>query len=129
MEAPFKLRKPSFKLGDPGSQIELNCAMKKVGFQAGDRITFCHRDEMIVVEVENSFGAEGLWNQLQPIVDTQVAFEFLLDADAAVGVKNPKATGTVLMPDYIALIDAGIRERHTLTLEFEVIGDITYATA
>lgn len=129
MEAPFKLYKPSFQIGESGSEIELNCAGRKVTFAPGDRQTWCHRDESINLEVVQSFGAEGLWNQLNPLVDTEVPFVFLPVAGKAVGVDNPQAAGTLLVPDYIPFLDAGIREFSPFTLEFQVVGSIAYTTS
>lgn len=134
MESPFKLVKPSLLIGTSPNQIELNCAGRKVALVPTDdtaSATWCDPDGSayeLRLDVLQSFGAEGLWNQLHPLKNTDVAFEFLLKAGSAVSEANPKVTGTLRIPR-VPFIEAGIKEFHAYTIPFEIENEPTFATA
>lgn len=134
MESPFKLVKPSLLIGESPNQIELNCAGRKVALvpvDNTDSATFCDPDGSgweLRLDVLQSFGAEGLWNQLHPLKNTDVAFEFLPKDGEAVSASNVQVTGTFRIPR-IPFIEAGIKEFHPYTITFEIEDEPTFVLA
>jgi len=124
--APFKLVDPSFTVGG----VELKCSARQIRhtitFDQTDDSTFCRPSaqgvgqvtQTIELTVLQSFGADGLWNQLHPLRGTVVSF--VLEAtDGELDDDNPVMTGTCMVPP-VPLVDAGVGENTELSLVFPI---------
>ncbi len=141
--APLRLDDPSFVVDYDAivgaAAVQLRCAGRRIttnGDQEFEDIeTFCNpggeapgiTTETIVVEVLQSVGVGGLWNQLKPLEGQLVTFALLPKRTTATGDDNPEMYGSLYVP-YIPLVDAGVRKFSPFTLEFKVFGIPAYNT-
>jgi len=136
--APFRLDNPSFVIdhdlaGGSASAVQLKCAGRRIAVTPDvdfeDVETWCNpKGEApgaatwaIELEVLNSYGAAGLWNQLLPLAGVLVKFSLLPAGAVAVSATNPEMSGDCWVP-YPTFVDAGVRKFTTYTLEFKVYG-------
>ncbi len=105
---PFILTKPKLTLGATGSQVEYECSANNVDVavdQDENTVeTFCgtftsYKPEVwtITVTVLMSYGTDGFWTTVRPLVGTVVPFTVLPDAALPVGPDNPEMTGNALV--------------------------------
>ena len=120
--------------------VQLRCAGRKIT-TAGDQefediATFCNPKgeapgavvDAISLEVLQSVGVGGLWNQLKPLEGQLVNFAFLWDGTVDPADDNPEMSGQLWIP-FIPLVDAGPRKFSTFTLEFKILGTPIYTLA
>lgn len=135
--APFRLDNPSFVIDHDAAvgsaAVQLKCAGRNLSavpdFDFEDVETFCNpKGEApgaatwtINLEVINSYGAAGLWNQILPLAGQLVKFAFLPAGAVTIGAENPEMSGNCYVP-YPTFVDAGVRKFTTYTLEFKVSG-------
>ena len=137
MATPIILNSPQISIGG----IDLKCHARQVSLTPDqefvDISTFCNPGgeapgqaswTLSLTGLQSFDGTDGLYNQLQPLEGTNVAFEVTPDDTAAVSATNPKASGTVYVP-LVPFIDAGVGEATELSMDFKVIGQPTVAFA
>lgn len=137
---PFILRKPSLKLTlTPGTPITLQCqgrGMQVVPDQdendfetfCGTYTTYSPEKWTITFNAYSSFGTDGLWTLVRPLVGKVVDFELLPDADAAVSVTNPKMAGKAIVKSF-PFLDAEVSDASEVDVELAVQGTPTFATS
>ena len=142
--APFRLDSPSFVVDYDAAVgaafVQLKCAGRNIDTRGDqdfeDTETFCTPlgeapgavAESIVVEVLNSLGVDGLWNQLKPLEGELVKFAYLPNGTVTSSPDNPEMSGELWVP-YIPLTpSAGVRKFQTYSLEFKIFGIPTYDT-
>lgn len=136
MADPFILNHPRFTLNPGASAIELDCSANEVHTNVEQDEstveTFCgtytnYKAEVwdITIQGVQSFGTDGLWNVLRPLVGTIVPFELLPDTDAAVSASNPLMQGTALVKAF-PFIDAALGEASEFDVVFAVQGQPTW---
>jgi hypothetical protein len=134
-KAPFILKHPTVKLGaaTPGPQISIECSANEIHTNVAQDEntvdTFCgsytsYKPEKwdVTLAALQSFGTDGLWNQVRPLVGTVVPFEILPDGDTATGVDNPKMTGDALVKAF-PFLDGAVGEASSFDLVLAVQGD------
>jgi hypothetical protein len=76
----------------------------------------------VTLQGVQSFGADGLWTTVRPLVGQIVPFELLGDRDAAVSVDNPLMSGECLVKAF-PFIDAAVGEASEFDVVLAVQGD------
>jgi hypothetical protein len=76
----------------------------------------------ITVTALQSFGANALWNNLRPLVNTIQPFTVLPDAGAAVSADNPLMTGEAYIPEF-AFLAGAVGEASEFDFVLAVQGD------
>ena len=105
---PFIPVHPYLAVGETGSEVSIICAAENVEVSpeqdestvetfCGSYTTYKPEQWTITASAFVSYGNNGLWNSLRPLVGTTVPFVFRPDEDAAVGPDNPEMTGTALI--------------------------------
>ena len=133
---PVKLIDPWIRLGgDVGPpvipEVDLKCFAKGVhlmGEEDDALMTFCDPlgySWILTVDLLQSLGADGLEEALWSLggPGTVVSFEFAYTEDVA-SVDNPHWSGKVRLSAW-PIVDAQVNEPTEITLEMDVIGDIT----
>jgi hypothetical protein len=133
-KAPFILKHPKITIGSatPGPVIELQCFANELHTnvdQADTTVeTFCgsytsYKPEVwdITLAALQSYGVDGLWNQLRPLVGTVQPFTVLPDGDAAVGPDNPEMSGDCLVKAF-PFVDGVVGESSAFDLVLSVQG-------
>lgn len=134
MAEPFILNHPRITLDAGGATpVDIECSANEVHTNVSQDEstvdTFCgsftsYKPEMwdVTVQGVQSFGADGLWTMVRPLVGTKVDFELLGDRDAAVSVDNPIMSGVVLVKAF-PFIDAAVGEASEFDVVLAVQGD------
>lgn len=137
-QAPFVPVKPTIKIGTGGTAVQIECAGGELVVapeqDQNEVETFCgvftyYKPEkwMITLTAYVSYGADGLWNALRPLVGTTQTFQILPDAATAVGVGNPKMSGSCRVKGF-PFFSGGPGEPTSFDLELAVLGIPTFAT-
>lgn len=133
MPIPYVMRKPRITLdADGATPIEISCSSNEVhAIPEADESTwetFCgsgtvYKAEVWTVELNvlQSFGTDGFWNLVRPLVGTVTNFELLPDADAAVGPGNLLMKGPAVVKPF-GFLDGPIGEVCEITVEFGMQG-------
>lgn len=137
---PFILRHPELTLtpGGAGTPVVLRCQGRALTVEPeqdeNDFETFCGTYTTYGVEkwtitlgCYTSFGTEGLWTLVRPLVGTIVDFELLPNGDAAASIDNPIMTGKAMVKAF-PFIDAEVSDASEVDVEFAVQGTPTFAT-
>jgi hypothetical protein len=131
---PFILNKPRITLDAGGTTpIDIECSANEVHTNVSQDETtvetFCgsytsYKPEVwdVTLTAVESFGADGLWATVRPLVGQTVAFELLPDSSQAVSVDNPLMTGQVTVKAF-PFIDAAVGEASEFDLVLAVQGD------
>lgn len=132
---PFFMTKPSIIIGPAATPvIELQCAANHVALtpeqDSSDYPTYCGNFTSygaikwtLTVTVLQSFGADGVWTKLRPVVGTSQPFRLLPDGDAVPSVDNPAQTGTAIVKAF-PFWDGGVNEPAEIDIELTVQGDL-----
>jgi hypothetical protein len=135
---PIRLTDPFITLGEddavavpPTVAYSFQCFSNGIhltGEADDDLATFCDPEGFaytLSLDLKMSLGAESLDEAIQGLggPGTVVPFEFAYTGDPA-AVDNPHWTGKVRLPA-IPIVDAGINEATSFTVDMAVIGDIT----
>lgn len=129
---PYYMVKPLLQLGDVATAVELQCFANNVetNIDQDETVTktFCGiytsygpEKWTIVLTVVQSFGTDGLWTQVQPMVGTVQPFQLMADADAAPSVDNPVMSGTALVKAF-PFFSGAVNEPSEFDLELAVQG-------
>lgn len=130
--APYYMVRPMLSLGATGSEVELQCFANNVETtpdqDESTTKTFCGVYKSygpvtwtIVLTVVQSFGADGLWTQVQPMVGTIQPF-VITPAEGTVSVDNPVMSGTALVRAF-PFLSGAVNEPSEFDLELAVQGD------
>jgi len=103
--APFIPVKPLIRVGPTDAGVEFACAAGELSVEVDQdettTDTFCgsftsYKAEVwtITINAFPSYGDDGLWNNLRPLVGTTQPFEIRPDASLPQSVDNPSMTGT-----------------------------------
>jgi hypothetical protein len=135
---PIRLTDPFITLGvddpiatPPTTAHSFQCFSNGIhltGEADDDLATFCDPEGFaytLSLDLKMSLGAESLDEALEALggPGTVVPFEFAYTGDPA-SVDNPHWTGEVRLPA-IPIVDAGINEATSFTIDMAVIGDIS----
>lgn len=130
-KVPYYMVKPLISLGAT-TPVEIQCFANNletnVDQDESTAETFCgsyttYKAEKwtIVVTCLQSFGADGLWNQIHPMVGTEVPFTILPDADQPVSADNPEMSGTARVKAF-PFLSGAVNEAADFDLELAVQG-------
>jgi hypothetical protein len=133
---PYYMVKPLLQLGPTATAVELQCFANNVETNVDQdettTKTFCGiytsygpEKWTIVLTVLQSFGADGLWTLVQPMVGTIQPFVLQADADAAPGVDNPVMSGTAMVKAF-PFLSGAVNEPSEFDLELAVQGAPTF---
>ena len=134
---PVRLTDPFITLGEDNAGPPATVAVQFVCFSNGIHLTgdsddalatFCDPQGFaytLSLDLKMSLGPESLDEAFQTLggPGTVVPFEFAYTTDVA-SAANPHWSGKVRLPA-IPIVDAGINEPTSFTIDMEVIGDIT----
>lgn len=130
---PFIPVKPQITIGPTGSAVDIACAASDLAVEVDqdttDWETFCGKGTIygpelwtITVTVYPSYGADGLWNLLRPLVGAPAQqFTILPDSTLPAGPDNPSMTGTALVKSFPFYVGAP-GEPKTFDIELAVQG-------
>jgi hypothetical protein len=130
---PHFVTKPLLIVGPSASPVmELECAANHVLAEPdqdeNSYDTFCGTYQTygpekwkITATVLQSFGVDGVWTKLRPVVGTIQPFELRPDAPDPRSVDNPAMTGTALVRAF-KFLDAGPNEPSEIDIELTVQG-------
>lgn len=127
---PIRLIDPWIKLGESATAVDFKCFSNGIhltGENDDDLATFCDPQGFaytLSLDLKMSLGVDSLDAAFETLggPGTVVAFEFAYKDDVA-SVDNPHWSGEVRLPA-IPIVDAGINEPTSFTVDMEVIGDI-----
>jgi hypothetical protein len=133
---PYYMNKPLLQLGAVATAVELQCYANNVetNIDQDETVTktFCGvytsygpEKWTIVLTVLQSFGADGLWTLVQPMVGTIQPFTLMADADATPGVDNPVMSGTAMVKAF-PFLSGAVAEPSEFDLELAVQGAPTF---
>jgi len=135
---PAFITHPYIHLGTVGSGVEFACACTNLTMEPSQdeksSETFCGvyssygaEKWTITATVSMSYGTNGVWNTLRPLVNTVVPFE-VRPGTAVAGPTNPSATGTGFVKAF-PFIDAAPGEASEVDIEIACQGIPTWALA
>lgn len=137
---PFIPVKPHISIGTAGSDVTIPCAAESVDVDVdqdenvvetfcGTYRTFKAEQWTITVTAYMSYGTtpQGLWNNLRPLANTIVPFEFRPDT-AVASVSNPKMTGTAFLRAF-PFFKGSKGAPESVEIVLAVQGTPTFATA
>lgn len=135
---PFILQKPTIALGPVATEVEIQCSANQVeAAPEQDETTvetFCgtyttYKPEVwtITIGALQSFGDDGLWTLVRPLVGTTVPFRLLPDSRVAASVDNPQMEGMATVKAF-AFLNAEVGEASEFDLELAVQGEPTFTT-
>jgi hypothetical protein len=130
---PFILIKPKLLVGPEGSEVEYECGANEIDASpeqdSNDVETFCGvftsykpAKWTVTVTAVQSFGADGLWNNLRPLVNTIQPFTIIPDAANPISADNIAMTGTAYIPEF-AYIQAPVGEASEFDFVLAVQGE------
>lgn len=137
---PFFMTKPSIIIGPTATPvIELQCAANHVALtpeqDSTDYPTYCGNFTAdgavkwtLTITVLQSFGVDGVWTKLAPVVGTSQPFQLLPNGDAVPSVDNPAQTGTCTVRAF-PFWDGGVNEPAEIDIELVVQGDLIEVTS
>ena len=134
---PYQMIKPLVRLGDDVTGVEMQCYSNNVAVEVEQdettSETYCgtytnYKPEVwtITLTVLQSFGADGLWTMVKPLVGTTVEFAILPDADQPVSVDNPIMTGTARVKAF-PFLSGAVNETNEFDIELGVQGMPTWS--
>jgi hypothetical protein len=132
---PFIVVHPLVKIGPTGSAVEFECPATNLDTavdQAENTTeTFCGTYTSykapkwtITITVAQSYGADGTWTLLEPLVGTIVPFEIQPDV-AAPSIDNPNMSGTAMVKAF-PFISAGPGAASEVDVVLAVQGEPTF---
>ena len=138
---PFILNHPRITLNAGGTTpapVSIECSANELHTNVSQddttTETFCgtytsYKPEVwdVTVQGVQSFGVDGLWETVRPLVGQTVAFEVLPDRDQPVSVDNPLMSGNATVKAF-PFIDAAIGEASEFDLVLAVQGDPEWST-
>lgn len=135
---PFVPVKPLIKIGTAPNTVEFECSANEVDASPEQdettTETFCgtftsYKPEVWTVTITAfpSYGANGLWNALRPLVGTVVDFEIRPDADQPISVTNPAMTGTAILKAF-PFMTGSVGEPTSHDVELAVQGEPEFLT-
>jgi len=143
MAEVFIYEKPAvtvkLKSAAAGSEVDVECHAREVALTAEDAetdvSTYCApgatRPGMTTWTAEilglQSFGADGLWNQLHPLSKQLCTFTILPDGTTPAGPDNPLATFDAYMPTVPFLTRAAIGEPSEIELTMTTSGEPVFS--
>lgn len=130
MAAPaFKMVRPTIELTlDPDGTpvvvlLECHATQTEVNYEIDDAAeTFCAEvvSWFVELQVNQSFGPEGLWNLLEAHVGEQADVQFIPKSSAtSPAADNPTIAGSVVIPQLPFLAAVGPKARSQFTLRLD----------
>lgn len=135
---PHFKTKPLILIGTSAAPVyELQCAANSIEMtpeqDENDYDTFCGtyyttgpEKWTITATVLQSFGTDGVWTNLRPLVGQLVDFEIRPDAPDARSIDNPAQTGKAILKAF-PFLTGGVNEPSEIDIELKVQGVITQA--
>lgn len=136
---PFILQHPRITLNaDDAAPVDIECSANEVHTNVSQDETtvqtFCgtytsYKAEVwdVTLAALGSYGDEGLWTLVRPLVGLTVPFELLPDSTAPVSVDNPLMSGMATVKAF-PFIDGAIGEASSFDLVLAVQGEPEWAT-
>lgn len=129
---PYFMIKPLIHIGDVATGVDIQCAANNVETNVDQdettAETFCGSwtnyktpKWTIVITVLQSFGADGIWGKLQPMMGTLQDFVIQADADAAPSIDNPVMSGTARVK-FFPFLSGAVGEASDFDIELAVQG-------
>ncbi|HEY7009035.1 MAG TPA: hypothetical protein VH395_08855 [Jatrophihabitantaceae bacterium] len=130
---PFVLIKPKITVGDAATTlVEFECGANQITAEPDQdentTETFCgtfttYKPEVWTVTITalTSFGANGLWNNLRPLVGTVQPFMIIPDLNNPISEDNVAMSGVCLVKAF-AYLDAAVGETSDFDLVLAVQG-------
>jgi hypothetical protein len=129
---PYYMNHPNLILGDVATGVPLQCYANNIETNIDQdettTKTFCGvyksygpETWTIVLTVVQSFGSDGLWTLVKPMVGTVVPFVLSPD-EGVVSVDNPVMSGTCLVKAF-PFLSGAVNEPSEFDLELAVQGD------
>lgn len=137
---PFILVKPRITIGDSattGVDIECNANQVEASPEQDENTveTFCgtyttYKPEVwtITIGALQSFGTDGLWTNVHPLVNTVQPFEILPDGRVPVSADNPLMSGNAIVKGF-PFLSGAVGEASEFDLELAVQGAPEWTTA
>jgi hypothetical protein len=130
---PFILNKPELVVGPVGAEVTFQCGANQVDASpeqdSNDVETFCgvftsYKPEKWTVTITalQSYGADGLWNALRPLVNSVQPFTILPDSTAAVSASNPLMSGNAYVTGF-PFLSAAVGEASEFDFVLAVQGE------
>jgi len=132
-QPPFILTKPHLEVGPAGAEVTYECGANQIDASpeqdSNDTETFCGiftsykpTKWTVTVTALQSFGAEGLWNALRPLVNTVQPFLIVPDGTQPVSESNIAMQGLAFIPEF-AYLTAAVGEASEFDFVLAVQGD------
>lgn len=93
----------------------------------GTYTTYSPEKWSITISCYTSYGTNGLWTLLRPLVGKVVGFKLLPDGDAAVSVDNPQMAGTAMVKAF-PFLSGDVSDASDVDVVLAVQGAPTFAT-
>jgi hypothetical protein len=130
---PFITTKPHLEIGPAGAEVTFECGANQIDASpeqdSNDVETFCGvftsykpAKWTVTVTALQSFGDNGLWNALRPLVNTIQPFLIVPDGRIPVGVDNIAMQGTAYIPEF-AYLTGAVGESNEFDFVMAVQGD------
>jgi hypothetical protein len=139
-KAPFILNHPKITVGAaaPGPVIEIQCFANELHTNVeqdettvetfcGSYTSFKPEKWDVTLAALQSYGTDGLWNQLRPLVGTTQPFTVLPDGDQPVSADNPEMSGNALVKAF-PFVDGVVGESSAFDLVLAVQGEPVFDT-
>jgi hypothetical protein len=135
---PHFMTKPLLIIGPSATPVmELECAANNIDASAdqdeNDYNTYCGTYSSygpekwtITATILQSFGVDGVWTKLRPVVGTIQAFELRPDANDPRSIDNPAMTGNALVKAF-PFLSGGVNEPSEIDIVLKVQGVPTMA--
>lgn len=136
-ETAFRLDDPSFVIDHDAAvgaaAVGLRCAGRlirhTINQEFDDVETFCNPGSEAPgtarhswnIELMQSFGPNGLYDQLAPLAGQAVLYAFQVQRSVAISATNPEFSGTLYVPE-VPVVDANVKGYSIVTLEFKMTG-------
>lgn len=134
---PHFMTKPLLVIGPSATPVmEIECAANNIEVvpdqDENEYDTFCGtyatygpEKWTITMTVLQSFGVDGVWTKLRPVVGTVQPFEIRPDAPDPRSIDNPAMTGTATVKAF-PFLSGGVNEPSEIDIELKVQGTPTW---
>lgn len=140
---PFIIKHPelTIKAGTgvpavPATDVVLRCQGHAIAVEAdqdensfetfcGTYTSYSPEKWTITLSCYTSYGTDGLWTLMRPLVGLTVAFELLPDGDVAVGVDNPVMSGNAVVKSF-PFLSGDVSDASDVDVVLAVQGEPTF---
>jgi hypothetical protein len=134
--APYYLTDPKIEIGPTATPIAIECSTTNIDHtidqdenttdtMCASYVSYGKKRHKLTITVVQSFGTDGLWNQLQPLEGTVVDFRVLPHGADPVGPDNPEMSGTAILKA-IPFMSGAPNEIVDFDIELAIQGEPAY---